>query len=427
MRKILVLLGLGLVALTGCKKDSTPSLVENPVLPPATETFAPGASVTIKGSGFTAADEIWFRPQTKATDDIQATITKQTATEITFIVPQGLPAGEQTVLLKRDDQEMPLGKITVAEATTSTKLYAIGMPDDEDTYVLWEIDKTTGELTEIVKLPTKDEEYDWESPVVDPTTGNIYIICKEWIETENSTQIELYRINPNDKTPKFVGVLSNEKDTEYNLCIVDGRLHALVEKTVGKMYENNRESFYSLVSIDTETAEQTPVADFGSLYQTLDIPGDVPAGIDGTAIYDKTTNSLIVPIYKDVEIDAWQLARFDITNKKIIPGEKFNDDDYISIFPKDGTICGAFQTDAANSVDFRPIDTEKLTAGNSIGSIPFECDFDERWCYDASSETAFTTVYKNGTHTFVAFDFNTQKFEEIKAYTPGIDLYELFQ
>ncbi|WP_300852032.1 IPT/TIG domain-containing protein, partial [uncultured Rikenella sp.] len=132
MRKILVLLSLGLVALTGCKKDSTPSLVENTVLPPATETFAPGASVTIKGSGFTAADEIWFRAQTKATDDIQATVTKQTATEITFIVPQGLPAGKQTVLLKRDDREMPLGKITVAEPSAA-KLYGIGSSDNGNT------------------------------------------------------------------------------------------------------------------------------------------------------------------------------------------------------------------------------------------------------------------------------------------------------
>ncbi len=431
MRKIFLLLSLGLVALTGCKKDSTPSLVENPILPPSTETFAPGAAVTIKGSGFTDADEIWFRAQTKATDDIQATITKQTATEITFIVPQGLPAGEQTVLLKRDDQEMPLGKITVAEATTSTKLYAIGSTDDSDTEVLWEIDKTTGELTEIVKLPTESNVDSFESPVVDPTNGNIYLY--QWIETTDA--LDLYRINPANKMLEKIGRLKEGiEDTHYDLCVIDNRLHALIEK---EQYENedNQETFYSLVAIDPNTAEQTLVADFGSLHQALNIPLSVSAGLDGVGKffgYDMATKSLIVPIFKDVETDDdWQLTRFDIVNQKIIPGVG-SSDNYISLFVKDSKACGAFYNDDINTVDFRLIDTENLTIGESLGSAFTGSNnkfFEETWAYDAATGKGYTTIADDSSDeysAFGAFDFNTKEFKEIKQYANGIGLWTIF-
>lgn len=431
MRKILVLLGLGLVALTGCKKDSTPSLVENPILPPSTETFAPGATVTIKGSGFTDADEIWFRAQTKATDDIQATITKQTATEITFIVPQGLPAGEQTVLLKRDDQEMPLGKITVAEATTSTKLYAIGSTDDSDTEVLWEIDKATGELTEIVKLPIEVsesvEEWWGDYPVVNPADGNIYLY--KWFETTNVS--DLYRINPTNKTLEKIGQLQDgNEDAHYYLCMVDNQLHALIEKET----TDDEETFYSFVSIDPNTAAQTPVADFGSLHQALNIPLSVSAGLDGEGkfYYDIATKSLIVPIFKDVEGDCWQLTRFDIVNQKIIPGVG-SSDNYISLFVKDSKACGAFYNDDINTVDFRVIDTEKLTAGESLGSTSTGNEdkfFGETWIYDTATGKGYATMYFEDSSDeyslFGAFDFNTKEFKEIKQYANGIELWTIF-
>ena len=431
MRKILLLLGLGLVALTGCKKDSSSleeSLIANLIMPEG--PFAPGASVTIQGKGFTASDEIWFRAQTKATDDIQATITKQTATEITFIVPQGLPAGEQTVLLKRDDQEMPLGKITVAEATTSTKLYAIGSTDDSDTEVLWEIDKTTGELTEIVKLPTESNEDSFESPVVDPTNGNIYLY--QWIETTDA--LDLYRINPANKMLEKIGRLKEGiEDTHYDLCVIDNRLHALIEK---EQYENedNQETFYSLVAIDPNTAEQTLVADFGSLHQALNIPLSVSAGLDGVGKflgYDMATKSLIVSIFKDVEGDDWQLTRFDIVNQKIIPGVG-SSDDYISLFVKDSKACGAFYNDDINTVDFRLIDTENLTVGESLGSASTGSTnkfFGEIWAYDAATGKGYTTMYFEDSSDeclFGAFDFNTKEFKEIKQYANGIGLWTIF-
>lgn len=429
MRKILLLLGLGLVALTGCKKDSSSleeSLIANLVMPEG--PFAPGASVTIQGSGFTSADEIWFRTPTKADGDIQATVTHQAANELTFTVPQ-VSAGEHAVILKRSGREMTLGKITVIE---SAKLYAFGSPDDEENYVLWEIDKATGELMEIVQIPTSENEgwgSDKDSPVVDPVSGNIYYY--KWTDTENTTQIELYRVNPNDKTLKFVGLLDDEEDTRYDLCIVDGQLHALIEKWKDSD-EDDLETFYSLVAINPETAEQTVVADFGSLEQALN---DISAGfyddVNGQYLYDKTTHSLILTIYNDTETNDCQLVRLDIDNQKIIAGEKFNNH-CITLFLKDSKVCGAFYNDDINTVDFRLIDTEKLTAGNSIGSATLETDsFKGPWCYDASTGKAFGQFWKESDagydySVFGAFDFNTQKVIEIKEYASEIG-FDLFQ
>ncbi|WP_294596041.1 IPT/TIG domain-containing protein [uncultured Rikenella sp.] len=430
MRKILVLLSLGLVALTGCKKDSSSleeSLIANLVMPEG--PFAPGASVTIQGSGFTSADEIWFRAQTKADGDIQATVTHQAANELTFTVPQ-VPAGEHAVVLKRGTQEMPLGKLTVSEA--ATKLYGFGGTNDSGSYILWEVDKATGELNEIVKLPDADNEI-WDSPVVNPADRNIYI-CK-WTELgdymENTMQLDLYRINPTTKTLELVGELRDAKEQEkeyfsYSLYVIENKLHAMIEKYSND--EDNEESFYSLVSIDTETAEQTLVADFGSLNEALSLPASTSVSIEiGT---DEEVGLCYDPASKS---SMWitNLVKLDIANQKIIAGERFNE--YVNLFSKDGQVCGAFYNETTNSVNFRPIDTEKLTVGNSLGNItlPAADDFDDFWCYDASTGKAFGQFWKDsGTENehfvFGAFDFNARQCIEIKEYAPGI-WFDLFQ
>ena len=50
---------------------------------------------------------------TAPTTDIRATVVKVTANKLAFEVPEGLPAGENSVILKRGDSEMTLGKIFV--------------------------------------------------------------------------------------------------------------------------------------------------------------------------------------------------------------------------------------------------------------------------------------------------------------------------
>lgn len=434
MRKILVLLSLGLVALTGCKKDSTPSLVENPVLPPATETFAPGASVTIKGSGFTDADEIWFRAQTKATDDIQATITKQTATEITFIVPQGLPAGEQTLLLKRDNREMLLGQITIAETiAVSTKLYGVGSSEDGTTHVFWEIDKATGELTEIISIPG-NQYTQWESLVTDPTNGMIY--CNKIYEDPDNNfaeQSELYRIDPDKKTIEKVGLLTDQEDTHYSLCLIDGQLHALIDQKTNE--SEHYEVLLSLVSIDPNTAAQTSVADFGSVQEALGLSTSINLDTERDLhplLYDPISKSLIVPIWiEEEDNDVVQLTKLNIADKKIISGEKSLE--YFIPFLMDDQIYGAFYAENYQSIDFRPINTESLTTGSSIGQVTLSgndqfCD-EDAWHYDAETGTGYCIVWKafttNEHCALGTYHFNTKDFKEVAEYPEEIELWWL--
>ena len=121
MKKLFLAMLIGAVALVGCSKDDGGNeggdpLVTNVTLPAAGTSFASGETVTITGNGFTASDAILFRVPTKATaptTDIRATIIKVTATELTFEVPEGLPAGENSVILKRGASEMTLGKISI--------------------------------------------------------------------------------------------------------------------------------------------------------------------------------------------------------------------------------------------------------------------------------------------------------------------------
>ena len=137
---------IGAVVLVGCSKDDGGNeggdpLVTNVTLPSMGTSFASGETVTITGNGFTASDAILFRVPTKATaptTDIRATIIKVTATELTFKVPEGLPAGENSVILKRNDSEMVLGKIAIeAEDPTpepepaTAKLYGVGFNETE--------------------------------------------------------------------------------------------------------------------------------------------------------------------------------------------------------------------------------------------------------------------------------------------------------
>ena len=123
MKKLFLAMLVGAVVLVGCSKDDGGNeggdpLVTNVTLPAAGTSFASGETVTITGNGFTASDAILFRVPNKATaptTDIRATIIKVTATELTFEVPEGLSAGENSVILKRGASEMTLGKISVKE------------------------------------------------------------------------------------------------------------------------------------------------------------------------------------------------------------------------------------------------------------------------------------------------------------------------
>lgn len=435
MKKLLLVLSLGLAVLTGCNDkgaNTPPPLVTDPVLPPVTEEFSPGETVTITGSGFTASDEIWLRMPTKADGDIQAAIVKQTPTEITFTVPQGLPEGECTLILKRGGTEMVLGKVAIGESVpaAAAKLYGYGYAQDKGT--IWEIDTTTGALTPIISL-TEDQELD-DSRIVISENGKLYY--KGWNSNEER---HLYCVDPQSKTIQKIGLLPEEF---YTLCVIDGKLHALIES--GDWSPENTELSYSLVSVDPNTAATTLVADFGSIYQALNIPTSVVAGLDSeyALVYDPDTKSLIAMIYIDRETDYWQLARLDIVNQKIVPGETVNFD-YPALFHMGDKVCGAFYNTQETSpnylgrmgVEFRPINTTTLTSEASIGNVTLENNVifgeDIIWRYDAETGKAYGVVWKNfdtpNEESAVAvFDFNTQQFSLFPAYSTDIQLKSVF-
>ena len=104
----------------GCKKDDndTPCPVSGATLPTssAENPIPAGSAVTIQGRGFTASSEIWLRGvATKASGDVQANVTGVTETAITFTAPS--VSGEQSVILKQNGSEWPLGKLYFAAAS----------------------------------------------------------------------------------------------------------------------------------------------------------------------------------------------------------------------------------------------------------------------------------------------------------------------
>ncbi|MGL4908031.1 MAG: IPT/TIG domain-containing protein [Bacteroidales bacterium] len=165
--------------LVGCDKDDAPAntpqdtLIDKVELPSATEPFVAGTAITIKGEGFTSEDKIIFRATTTRATEIEAEIVEVTATSITFKVPTGLTAGENSLVLKRGEVEQVLGSIRIDNSNTTfdnileeLKSYA-GKHEDElhaimaakgyeldmeprDYLIFWRIDEDRNEKVEYI-------------------------------------------------------------------------------------------------------------------------------------------------------------------------------------------------------------------------------------------------------------------------------------
>lgn len=167
MKKLLYFV-LTAALLFGCKKDdnSTPCPVSGATLPTSsTENPIPaGSAVTIQGSGFTDNSEIWLRGvATKADGDVQATVTDRTSTSITFTAPA--VSGEQSIILRQDGGEWPLGKMYFAEGSDNSsilpkKIVKSVLTDDEGTYTANYSYDDAGRLTRIQTSSTGDSFYE---------------------------------------------------------------------------------------------------------------------------------------------------------------------------------------------------------------------------------------------------------------------------
>lgn len=407
---------IGAVALVGCSKDDGGNeggdpLVTNVTLPAAGTSFASGETVTITGNGFTASDAILFRVPTKATaptTDIRATIIKVTATELTFEVPEGLPAGENSVILKRGASEMTLGKISIeAEEPTpgpepqTAILYGFGIKDNHT--VVYRIDAENGALTEIAAL--QDGEY-LSGAVTIPGSGMIFGIARE----EALGAGAVCRFDPETKTYEVltetipdIEMLGVTKDKLYALCVGTSAVAADTE--------------ISLSEIDPQTGAIDKVT-FGKFLPTT--TQDIGWSDYGTLVYDPQSDRLLTtPRIYDGENEDFHLLAFDMATQKAVLGERLATDNVNYLFRKGNDICAVYERivnyGTANEsavTDLYTVDPTAMTLGNKIGGDIADSWFN--WNYDAATERMYglseedweTKTYSIGVYDWKAGSFN---------------------
>ena len=416
MKKLFLAMLIGAVALVGCSKDDGRNdggdpLVTNVTLPASGTSFASGETVTITGNGFTASDAILFRVPTKATaptTDIRATIIKVTATELTFEVPEGLPAGENSVILKRGASEMTLGKISIeAEEPTpgpepqTAILYGFGIKDNHT--VVYRIDAENGALTEIAAL--QDGEY-LSSAVTIPGSGMIFGVARE----EAWGAGAVCRFDPETKTYEVltetipdIEMLGVTQDKLYALCVGTSAVAADTE--------------ISLSEIDPQTGAIDKVT-FGKFLPTT--TQDIGWSDYGTLVYDPQSDRLLTtPRIYDGENEDFHLLAFDMATQKAVLGERLATDNVNYLFRKGNDICAVYERivnyGTANEsavTDLYTVDPTAMTLGNKIGSDIADSWFN--WNYDAATERMYglseedweTKTYSIGVYDWKAGSFN---------------------
>ena len=418
MKKLFLTMLIGAVALVSCSKDDGGNeggdpLVTNVTLPAAGTSFASGETVTITGNGFTASDAILFRVPTKATaptTDIRATIITVTATELTFEVPEGLPAGENSVILKRGASEMTLGKISIeAEEPTpgpepqTAILYGFGIKDNHT--VVYRIDAENGALTEIAAL--QDGEY-LSGAVTIPGSGMIFGIARK----KASGAGAVCRFDPETKTYEVltetipdIEMLGVTKDKLYALCVGTSAVAADTE--------------ISLSEIDPQTGAIDKVT-FGKFLPTT--TQDIGWSDYGTLVYDPQSDRLLTtPRIYDGENEDFHLLAFDMATQKAVLGERLATDNVNYLFRKGNDICAVYERVAnygtANEsavTDLYTVDPTAMTLGNKIGGDIADSWFN--WNYDAATERMYGLSeedWETETYSIGVYDWKAGSFKKL--------------
>lgn len=416
MKKLFLAMLIGAVALVGCSKDDGGNeggdpLVTNVTLPAAGTSFASGETVTITGNGFTASDAILFRVPTKATaptTDIRAAIIKVTVTELAFEVPEGLPAGENSVILKRGASEMTLGKISIeAEEPTpgpepqTAVLYGFGAKGNRS--VVYRIDAENGALTEIAAL--QDGEY-LSGAVTIPGSGMIFGVARE----EAWGAGAVCRFDPETKTYE---VLTGKIPDIEMLGVTEDKLYALCVGTSAVAADTE----ISLSEIDPQTGAIDKVT-FGEFLPVT--TQDIGWSDYGTLVYDPQSDRLLTtPRIYDGENEDFHLLAFDMATQKAVLGERLATDNVNYLFRKGNDICAVYERivnyGTANEsavTDLYTVDPTAMTLGNKIGGDITSSWFG--WNYDAATERMYglceedweTKTYSIGVYDWKAGSFN---------------------
>ena len=417
MKKLFLTMLIGAVALVSCSKDDGGNeggdpLVTNVTLPAAGTSFASGETVTITGNGFTASDAILFRVPTKATaptTDIRAAIIKVTATELTFEVPEGLPAGENPVILQRGDSEMTLGKISIeAEEPTpgpepqAAVLYGFGAKGNRS--VVYRIDTESGALTEIAAL--QDGEY-LRGAVTIPGSGMIFGIARK----KASGAGAVCRFDPETKTYE---VLTETIPDIEMLGVTEDKLYALCVGTSDVISDTE----ISLAEIDPQTGAIDKVT-FGKF---------LPANTQGvgwsdysTLLYDPQNDRLLSTPHIWTDDEDNYLLVFDMATQKAVLGERLATDNVDYLVRKGNDICAVYKRvvnyGTANEsavTDLYTIDPTAMTLGNKIGGDIADSWFN--WNYDAATERMYGLSeedWETETYSIGVYDWKTGSFKKL--------------
>ena len=125
IRKLFLLIFIAaLAACTGCKEEPPPPVDEGlkitGVSIPASLNIQTGGEIILTGSGFAVNDQIVFVLTTDAGKVYTATVTSVTAQSATFTLPAGMPSGTYRLTVKRGDESMVLGTVTVNVIANNT-------------------------------------------------------------------------------------------------------------------------------------------------------------------------------------------------------------------------------------------------------------------------------------------------------------------
>ncbi len=390
MKQYILILTLLSTIFTGCKNDSAETeLVSEVIFPAATESFAPGDQITIQGTGFTNTDQILFS-FTRAIETLAASIVSISNTHITFTVPKELPAATHSILLQRGSKQMVLGTITIKEQALPARLYGFGWREDH--YAIFQINKQTGQLTDIQIL----DDYIYSIVAIDNT---IYGIT----DSKSGTSC-LCSFNLTDHTWRNIAAIGDL----YDLVVIDNHLYALL------IDETNR---LSLITINEETGTQTPIAKFEE---------DILSKGTPRFIYSKQNNMLISSHVGGQESPLY-LISLNLSSKKGSLGNAF-DGAACHLFCKGNEvytghtrIINAGTLQEAYITDFVKVNVSNLSLGEKVGEID---GWWYEWLYDNTSDTMFGTCEtdKGRFYTIGAFNFKDMKYRALALQTAIQDL-----
>ena len=387
---------------TSCEKsddNTTPPLiidgVELPVSTPDSPTFA-GSPVTIKGKGFTKTSEIWFRAVTKATDDVKATVTAVTETEITFTTPDAV--GAQAIVLKQDGKEQILGEMFIAKELADAKLYNFVSTWEKPTE-LFEINKATGVSTKVEAKGLNSGEIYGDVAVI----GEIaYAVSLPYTNGAEKESIIAFDFNTN--TAKEFNAPKESRTMLFNK---DNKLYALVSS-----HETSEVATVYIAEINTTTGVFTTVYDLGSLSTVLDETAAI-ASVN-VVCYDPTTKT-VLGVGTSWTADSLNslFMSIDLASKKVVVKEsEWNDygplvargnELYISKVVRDD--------DGYNPISaLYSFDAKALTVGTKLADFQNQAAF--TMLYDAKDDLLYTTG--DGEEYYDTYSFTTKATKRIE-------------